>query len=177
MKPRLRRYFDPIVIAVLAVLSYALFFYGLGSIGLVGPDEPRYAAIAREMLITRDYITPRLYGIPWFEKPPLMYWLAALGYKLFGISEAGARFPSALSATVCLFLIYWCGRKLWDRAIGFLAALVVATSIGSFVFARAASMDMLLTTCLTAALVFFLFAYNDATPRRRMWFCAFYASL
>ena len=177
MKPRLRRYFDPIVIAVLAVLSYALFFYGLGSIGLVGPDEPRYAAIAREMLITRDYITPRLYGIPWFEKPPLMYWLAALGYKLFGISEAGARFPSALSATVCVFLIYWCGRKLWDGAVGFLAALVVATSIGSFVFARAASMDMLLTTCLTAALVFFLFAYNDATPRRRMWFCAFYASL
>jgi len=173
----LRLYLDHIVIAVLAVLSYALFFYGLGSIGLVGPDEPRYAAIAREMLMTGDYITPRLYGMPWFEKPPLMYWLAALGYKLFGIGEAGARFPSALSATVCVFLIYWCGRKLWDRAVGLLAALVVATSIGSFAFARAASMDMLLTTCLTAALVFFLFAYNDASPRRRMWWCVFYASL
>src|SRR5437667_7123152 len=177
MKPRLRRYFDPIVIAVLAVLSYALFFYGLGSIGLVGPDEPRYAAIAREMLITRDYITPRLYGIPWFEKPPLMYWLAALGYKLFGISEAGARFPSALSATVCVFLIYWCGRKLWDRSVGFLAALVLATSIGGFAFARAASMDMLLTACLTRALVFFLFALNDGTSRRRLWLYKFYASL
>ncbi len=177
MKPTLRLYFDPIVIAVLAVLSYALFFYGLGSIGLVGPDEPRYAAIAREMLVTGDYITPRLYGMPWFEKPPLMYWLAALGYKLFGISEAGARFPSALAATLSVFLIYWCGRKLWDRAVGLLAALVLATSIGSFAFARAASMDMLLSTCLTAALVFFLFAYHDSTPRRRTWLCAFYASL
>src|SRR5881296_3884754 len=98
MKPTLRPYYDYIVLAVLAVLSYALFFYGLGNIGLVGPDEPRYAAIAREMLKTGDYITPRLYGMPWFEKPPLMYWLAALGYKLFGVSEAGARFPSALSA-------------------------------------------------------------------------------
>src|SRR5436309_993716 len=157
MKPRLRRYFDPIVIAVLAVLSYALFFYGLGSIGLVGPDEPRYAAIAREMLIMRDYITPRLYGIPWFEKPPLMYWLAALGYKLFGISEAGARFSSALSATVCVFLIYWCGRKLWDRAVGFLAALVVATSICSFVFARAASTDMFISTTYGHDRPFFFF--------------------
>src|SRR5262245_29246755 len=174
MKPTLRLYFDHLVIAV---LGYALFFYGLGSIGLLGPDEPRYAAIAREMLMTGDYITPRLYGMPWFEKPPLMYWLAALGCKLFGISEAGARFPSALTATLCVFLIYWCGRKLWDRAVGFLAALVLATSIGSFAFARAASMDMLLSTCLTAALGFFLFAYNDRTARRRMWFCAFYASL
>jgi len=177
MKPTPRLYSDHMITAVLALLSYALFFYGLGSIGLVGPDEPRYAAIAREMVLTGDYITPRLYGMPWFEKPPLMYWLAALAYRIFGFSEAGARFPSALSATLCVFLIYWCGRKLWGRAEGFLVALVAATSIGSFVFARAASMDMLLTACLTAALVFFLFSYNDPTPRRRIWQCASYASL
>src|SRR2546422_8883269 len=145
MKPMLRLYLDHIVIAVLAILCYALFFYGLGSIGLIGPDEPRYAAIAREMLSTGDYITPRLYGSAWFEKPPLMYWLAALGYKLFGINEAGARFPSAFSATMCVFFVYWCSRRLWDRAAGFLSALVAATSIGSFAFARAATMDMLLT--------------------------------
>src|SRR2546428_13276021 len=108
MKPMLHLYLDHIVIAVLAVLSYALFFYGLGSIGLVGPDEPRYAAIAREMVLTGDYITPRLYGMPWFEKPPLMYWLAALAYRLFGFQEAGARFPSALSDPLCVFFIYLC---------------------------------------------------------------------
>src|SRR5438876_9188187 len=122
-------------------------------------------------------MTPRLYGMPGFEKPPLMYWLAALAYRIFGFNEAGARFPSALRATLCVFLIYWCGRKLWGRAEGFLVALVAATSIGSFVFARAASMDMLLTACLTAALVFFLFSYNDPTPRRRIWQCASYAAL
>jgi len=177
MKPTPRLYSDHMITAVLALLSYALFFYGLGSIGLVGPDEPRYAAIAREMVLTGDYITPRLYGMPWFEKPPLMYWLAALAYRIFGFNEAGARFPSALSATLCVFLIYWCGRKLWGRAEGFLVALVAATSIGSFAFARAASMDMLLTACLTAVLVFFLFSYNDPTPRRRIWQCASYASL
>ncbi len=177
MKPPLRQYFDHIIIAALAVVCYGLFFYGLGGIGLIGPDEPRYSAIAREMLSAGDYITPRLNGVPWFEKPPLMYWLAAVGYKLLGINETGARFPSAAAATICVFFIYWCGRRLWDRTAGFLAALVSATSIGSFAFARAASMDMLLSACLTMALVFFLFGFNDTTPKRRLWFCLFYAAI
>jgi 4-amino-4-deoxy-L-arabinose transferase-like glycosyltransferase len=115
MKPTLRPYFDQIILAVLAILSYALFFHDLSAIGFVGPDEPRYAAIAREMLASGDYITPRLHGMPWFEKPPLMYWFAAIGYKIFGINEAGARFPSALGATISVFFVYWCGRKLWNR--------------------------------------------------------------
>ena len=165
------------MIAVLVVVCYALFFYALGGIGFIGPDEPRYAAIAREMLTTGDYITPRLYGTPWFEKPPLMYWVAAAGYKILGINEAGARFASALGASICVFLVYWCGRKLWDRGAAFLAALILATSIGSFAFARAASMDMPLTTCLTMALVFFLLGLNDITPRRRAYFYGFYAAL
>ena len=177
MKPALRPYFDYLIILALAGMCYVLFFHALGGIGFLGPDEPRYAAIAREMLMTGDYITPRLHGDPWFEKPPLLYWLAALGYAIFGINETGARFPSALSATICIFLIYWCGRKFWDRSTGFLAAAMLASSIGFFAFARAASMDMLLTMCLTAALVFFLFAFNGQSPRRRYWFYAFYAAL
>jgi 4-amino-4-deoxy-L-arabinose transferase-like glycosyltransferase len=177
LKATLRPYVDHIIIAVLAVVCYVLFFHALSGIGLVGPDEPRYAAVAREMLKTGDYITPRLYGTAWFEKPPLMYWLAAIGYKIFGVNEAGARFPAAFGGTLTIFLIYWCGRKLWDRSVGFLAALVLASSIGFFAFARAASMDMPLTACLTLALVFFLVAFNDSGPQRRTWFCAFYAAL
>jgi 4-amino-4-deoxy-L-arabinose transferase-like glycosyltransferase len=177
MKPALRQYFDQIIIVILATLCYVLFFHDLAGIGLVGPDEPRYAAIAREMLMSGDYITPRLHGVPWFEKPALMYWLAALGYKLFGVNEFGARFPSALGATLSVFAVYWCGRRLWDRSVGFLAALILASSIGFFAFARAASMDMPLTACLTLAMVFFLFAFNDPSPRRRWWLYAFYAAL
>ncbi|PYS00628.1 MAG: hypothetical protein DMG12_17310 [Acidobacteria bacterium] len=135
MRPALRRYSDHIIVVILALMCYVLFFYRLGDIGLIGPDEPRYAAIAREMLMSGDYITPRLYGTPWFEKPPLMYWLACVGYKLFGINEAGARFPSALGATICVFFVYWCGRRLRDASIGFLAGVILATSIGFFAFA------------------------------------------
>ena len=85
MKPTLRPYLNQIMIGILAVLCYAMFFYSLGGIGFIGPDEPRYAAIGREMLMSGDYITPRLNGVPWFEKPPLMYWGAALG----ALSNAG----------------------------------------------------------------------------------------
>ena len=177
MNPALGQYSDYIIAVTLALFCYVLFFHGLGGIGLIGPDEPRYAAIAREMVMTGDYITPRLYGTPWFEKPVLVYWLAAIGYKLLGFNEAGARFPSALAATICVFFVYWCGRKLWDAAIGFLAGLMLATSIGFFAFARAASMDMPLSACLTMALVFFLFGVNDVDRRRRLWFPAFYAAL
>ena len=139
MKPTLRPYVDHIIIAISALASYVFFFHDLGRVGLIGPDEPRYAAIAREMLLTGDYITPRLYGTPWFEKPALMYWIAAVGYKIFGLNEAGARFPSAVGATLCVFLVYWCGRRIWNRASGFIAGLILATSIGCFAFARAAS--------------------------------------
>ena len=126
MKVSLRPYFDHMIVAALAAVCYVFFFHGLGSIGLLGPDEPRYAAVAREMLMSSDYITPRLYGSPWFEKPVLMYWLAAIGFKILGVGEAGVRLPSALAATVSVFVIYWCGRKLWGRAAGFIAALILA---------------------------------------------------
>ena len=140
MNVRLRPYVDYLILAALAAACYVFFFHDLGSIGLLGPDEPRYAAIARAMLTTGDYITPRLYGAPWFEKPVLMYWLAAIGYKIFGFNEVGARFPSALAATLSVFIVYWCGRRLWDRSRGLIAGLIFATSIGGFAFARAASM-------------------------------------
>jgi 4-amino-4-deoxy-L-arabinose transferase-like glycosyltransferase len=177
MRATFRPYYDYVILAVLGLVCYVFFFHALGSIGLIGPDEPRYAAVAREMLVSGDYITPRLNGLPWFEKPVLMYWGAVIGFKIFGVTEAGARLPSAVGATLCVFLVYWCSRKIWNRGTGFVAALILATSIGCFAFARAASMDMPLTTCLTMALVFFLVATNEPPGRQRPWFLAFYAAL
>src|SRR4051794_17338189 len=145
----LRRHENLLSILLLTAACYALFFHGLGNIGLLGPDEPRYSSIAHEMLQSGDFITPRLNGSPWYEKPVLMYWGAAAGYAIFGFSEFGARFPSALAATLFVFMFYFCATRLWNRRTGLLAALVMGTSIGFYVFARAASMDMLLTACLT----------------------------
>jgi len=177
MNRRWQPYINHVILLVLAAVCYFLFFYRLGDIGMLGPDEPRYAAVAREMFERGDYVTPRLHGEPWFEKPPLMYWGVAASYALFGVNEFAARFPSAIAAAICVFLVYWCGRRLWDRAVGFAAALVMASSVGFLTFARAASMDMPLTACLTAALVFLLVGENATQPSRRWWFYLFYASL
>ena len=86
-------------VATLAGFCAYLFFFGLGSFGLVGADEPRYAQIAREMLARHDWITPTLNRLPWLEKPALYYWSAMVSYKLFGVSDWAARLPSAVFAT------------------------------------------------------------------------------
>ena len=177
MRPNRDRQLDYLIVVVLATLCYILFLHQLGGIGFMGPDEPRYADVAREMFVSGDYVTPRLAGENWFEKPALMYWLAAIGYAVFGVGETGARLPSALGATLSVFLIYWCGRRVFDRGVGFTAAAIMATSVGFFALARAASMDMLLTASLTAALAFLLVALNDGTESRRWFFYAFYAAI
>ena len=78
---------------LLVGFSAFLFFYGLGSFGLIGADEPRYAQVAREMLARHEWITPLLGGRPWLEKPPLYYWQAMLSYSVLGVSDVAARVP------------------------------------------------------------------------------------
>src|ERR1700732_1279739 len=85
--------------AITAALAIPICLFGhLGAMGLVGPDEPRYAWIARTMATSGDWVTPRLYGQPWFEKPILYYWLGAIGFRLNLPAEWAARLPSAVAA-------------------------------------------------------------------------------
>src|SRR5690348_17381099 len=86
-------------------------FSHLGALGLTGPDEPRYASIARTMAQSGDWVTPRLYGSPWFEKPVLYYWTAGAGYLLHFSDEWAARLPSAFAALVAALAIAWLGWK------------------------------------------------------------------
>lgn len=136
------------------VAAYILMMAGLNSMGLVGPDEPRYADVARGMHTSGDYITPRLFGESWFEKPPLYYWLAATAFHL-GVSEFAARLPSALFALMFLGVWYWFARRFRGERAAQWSCLILATSLGWIGFSRAAAMDMLLTTTLSASLAFF----------------------
>ena len=79
---------------ILGLTSFIIFFQ-LGSIPLLDPDEPVYAETAKEMLAFGDFISPRIYGEFWYDKPPLYYWLTAASFKLFGVSEFAARLPAA----------------------------------------------------------------------------------
>jgi 4-amino-4-deoxy-L-arabinose transferase-like glycosyltransferase len=161
---------------LLILVVIGSYFYGLGRLPLVGPDEPRYAQVAREMFLRGDLITPTLGGHTWFEKPALLYWMMIGSFRLFGVSEAAARLGSALSGLLTILAVYWIGRRLelklgsGDRRFSFLSTLVIASSCGLFVFSRAASFDIVVTMTITVALGFFLAAEID--QGRRRWFLA-----
>jgi 4-amino-4-deoxy-L-arabinose transferase-like glycosyltransferase len=132
---------------------YVCYFSHLGAIGFVGPDEPRYAWIARDMAERGDWVTPRLYGKPWFEKPPLFYWGAALCFKLFGVNEAAARLPSAISALLATFALAWLAFRLYGAETARWLLLLLPTTVGMIGFSHAASTDMPFSAMLTIAMV------------------------
>lgn len=140
--------------AVLIVATlYVCYFSHLGAIGFVGPDEPRYAWIARDMAESGDWVTPRLYGRPWFEKPPLFYWGAALSFKLFGVSEAAARLPSAVSALLATLALAWLALRLYCAETARWVLLLLPTTVGMIGFSHAAATDMPFSGMLTIAMV------------------------
>lgn len=147
--------------AFAAVMVVAVYFFGL-TIPLVGPDEPRYSQVAREMFERGDLVTPTLGGYHWFEKPALLYWLQIASYRVFGVTEFAARFGSALFGLGTVLSMWLLGRSINGKLsndgvlnFGKLLGLLAATSIGIIVFARGASFDIILTFPMTAALVCF----------------------
>src|SRR6266849_10547344 len=99
-----RRFMRLLLLAI--PLVYFLYFFGLSQVGLLGPDEPRYASVGREMARSGDWITPRLDGQPWFEKPPLLYWMVATGHLVRLPDEWAARLPVALARIAFLLFFF-----------------------------------------------------------------------
>ncbi len=145
----------------LFLVIIAFYLYGLG-VPLLGPDEPRYAQVAREMFLRGDLVTPTLGGNLWFEKPALLYWMMIGSYKLFGVSEWSARLPSAVSGILTIAALFIVGRRIERtsddeqlQGLGFWTALAASTTLGIVVFSRAASFDIVLTMTITWSLAFF----------------------
>ena len=164
----------------------AFYLFALGSLPLVGPDEPRYAEVAREMFARHDLITPTLGGHPWFEKPALLYWLMIASYRVLGVSEYAARLGPALCGLLTAVFIFWLGRTVAranqsiaaenPSALGKWSALVFLSSFGAIAFSRAASFDIVLTMALTGALCcFFIWHSENGSQRNGRWLLvAFY---
>src|SRR5437667_1966059 len=108
---------------VLTLLLGSFFGFKLGERALWSPDEGRYSEITREMVVTGDYITPRLDGIKFFEKPPLFYWLQSASIKAFGLNEWSLRLWPAMFALLGCLAVYAGGRKLFGRRTALLASV------------------------------------------------------
>ncbi|MBI3668565.1 MAG: glycosyltransferase family 39 protein [Acidobacteria bacterium] len=135
------------------------------------------AQIARNMLESGDWVTARLDGVAYLEKAPLVYWVMAVSYRLFGVHDWAARIPVALSAIGLCWLTAHVGAWAFGRSVGFCAGLCLATCVGLFLFTRILIPDVLLTLTVTAALWAFLRALEEDEPHPRPWAFLLAASL
>lgn len=145
--------------SILVLLCAYLFFFQSGRMALTDPDETFYAQTAREMLNRLEWSTPYLYGKPQFEKPVLFYWLIEASFKIFGVNEFAARLPSAIFALIGVFSIYFLGKILFNKRVGMLAAVILATNVEYIILSRACVTDMVLSTFMLLGVLFFFYGY------------------
>ncbi|MGK7943951.1 MAG: ArnT family glycosyltransferase [Microcystaceae cyanobacterium] len=166
-------------IAWLVLVNFAAFILNLGSTGLIDETEPLFAEAARQMTVTGNWITPYFNEVTRFDKPPLVYWLMAIGYKIIGVNEWAVRLPSALAAialTVFSFFVLKkfgfatpaaatpeqistprVQRQLWISA--WIGSTLVAFNLQTLLWSHQGVSDMLLSGCIGAALLCFFWGY------------------
>lgn len=160
-----------------AILLAALFLltFGIGRYGLFEPHEGHFAGVAREMVLRGDWVTPTLNGAPYLNKPPLLYWLIATSYQIFGINEFAARLPIAIAGWLGVVLTWLWSRQLWGAIAGRAAAVFLSTSVGWFIFAHQLLIDELLGTLLLG--VMYCLWHLLQRPKSRGLFIATYGLL
>jgi 4-amino-4-deoxy-L-arabinose transferase-like glycosyltransferase len=134
-------------------LAYLLYFYNLGAVGLFGPDEPRYASIGREMASSGDWITPRLWGEPWFEKPALLYWMTGAAFRLGLGPDLAPRLPVALLSVAFLAFYWWILNREFGCRAAWFATLILGTCAAWIGFSQVGVTDLPLTAAFSAAML------------------------
>ncbi|MES2295956.1 MAG: glycosyltransferase family 39 protein [Pseudomonadota bacterium] len=168
----------PFVWGLLIAFAIA-WLYVLGIRVLLPPDEGRYAEMAREMLASNDWVTTRLNGIKYFEKPPLQTWMNALSFAAFGLGEWQARLWTGLCALASVVLTGYAGRKVFNERVGFYAALVLASCLYWVVGGQFDSLDMSLSGMMTISLCALLVAQRDGASagEQRNWMLVCWAGM
>jgi outer membrane protein assembly factor BamB len=154
---------------VMAILVFStLFFVNLGSGTLWGADEQTYSQWAYHMIKTGDYVTPWAFGgsAIWISKPPLVMWLMSLSYQVFGVNNFATRFWSSVFGTCSLILVFYLGKELFNRYVGFISALVLGTFVTFYSFARHAMTDMPLVFFSLASIYFLLLSEKNKNSNR-----------
>jgi 4-amino-4-deoxy-L-arabinose transferase-like glycosyltransferase len=166
---------------LILVLVYALLWFGtLDYRHLIPSDEGRYAEIAREMLVTGDWVTPRYNGYKYFEKPPLQIWATATAFNIFGIGDWQARLWTALTGFLTIIFIGFTGARIYSARAGWLASITLASSPMWIIGGHINSLDMGLSAFLVAALCSLLLAQsspNKTNCRNWMWACWIFMAL
>ena len=146
---------------ILAAVCLVLFFFCNWLIPVTDPTECCYTLTAKEMIESGDLFSPRIYGNYWYDKPIFFYWELILAYKIFGVNEFASRFFPAIFSTIGVFLTYFFATKIYNKKIGFIAAIILATSLEYWYIAHAIITDATLFCCISTTLMTFFIGYRD----------------
>jgi 4-amino-4-deoxy-L-arabinose transferase-like glycosyltransferase len=158
-----------ILIALAALLHVAT----IGSGDLYSQTEGQYAGAAREMVEAHEWLLPTNDGTPRLQKPPLLYWLIIISFKLFGVNAAAARLPVALAVVALVALIFLIGEKLTDYWRGFIAGLIYLSLCGTFLLARIVMPEPIVSAFIAGAIFCAIGGYQRRR-NRRIWFAGFW---
>ncbi len=162
---------DIISLGLFLLIFYTLY---LGAYPLFTPDEGRYSEVAREMITSGDYITPRVNGVIFLDKPILYYWLQATAIHFFGLKEWALRVFPALSGIWGCLITYICGRRLFDRRTGLIAAIILATAPLYFANAHYADLDLEIAVFISSSLLCFITAIQHERLRAYFLYAGYF---
>lgn len=158
-------------IFLIVILFAAAVYFGciISPPSLMDDVDAVQAQIAHNMISSGDWVTARLDGVPYLEKPPLLYWMIAVSYKLFGVHDWSARIPVALSAIALCWTTAAFGLWAFGKRAGFYAGLCMSTCIGLFLFTRILLPDAMLTFSIALALWALLRTLDEEEKHPRAW--------
>ncbi|HKW16719.1 MAG TPA: glycosyltransferase family 39 protein [Terriglobales bacterium] len=156
-------------VAIIFVLWGAIYFAGMFTPALLDDVDTIHAEAAREMVLRHDWVTLYTDGIRYLEKAPLMYWGVAASYEIFGVNDWSTRLPLMLGVLALLLVTYFLGRHAYSERGGLYASVVLATSLGPYIFTRFQIPDIAVGLWLALSAYFFLLSLEQEQPTR--WVC------
>ena len=145
----------------LAVVFTLLFLAGNELAAVTDTAESNYALTAKEMVLSGDWMSPRIYGHYWYDKPIFFYWELALSFAAFGFNEFAARLPSAVFGVASVLYTFWFSSKVYDRKTGWTAALILGTSLEFWLLSKAVVTDAALFFFMSVSIASFYLGYRE----------------
>ena len=161
---------------LLLIFGSIILLAANGSLALTDPVESNYALTAKEMIASGDYLSPRIFGNYWYDKPAFFYWEMIASCLVFGVNAFALRLPGAVMGLLSLALLYFFARRLYGHRTALLAGGLLASSVGFWYVGKAVITDMTLFFFMSATLVFFYLGY-DSKKRVRYYAAFFFAGL
>ncbi len=161
---KIKESFYPYLIALVGIVLFIPF---LGAVHLFDWDEINFAESAREMIVTKDYLTVQINYFAFWEKPPLFIWMQVLSMKIFGVNEFAARFPNAIGGIITLVVLYSIGKKLYNARFGLLWTLVYAGSLLPHLYFKSGIIDPWFNLFIFLGIYYMIFYVDQKVKQKQ----------